>query len=188
MTGSNRTAGARPTGLVHLYCGDGKGKSTAAVGLAVRAAGAGMRVVFAQFLKNGRSSELGVLASLQGVEVRVASERAKFSFRMSDEEKAAACEANTAFLAGLADELAADPDAVGLLVLDEAVNACRLGLIDPDALHAFVAGKPAGLELVLTGRGPDEWLLAHADYITEMGCIRHPLAADGIKARRGVEF
>lgn len=169
-------------GLTHIYCGDGKGKTTAAVGLAVRAAGAGFRVVFAQFLKNGRSSEMRILDAVDGIEVRLASEKAKFSFSMTDEEKAAARELNTRFLQEL------DIEGVDLLVLDEAVNACRLGLIDAATLHRFVADKPDSLELVLTGRGPDDFLLAHADYVTRMECVKHPLANEGVKARKGVEF
>ena len=170
-------------GLVHVYCGEGKGKSTAAVGLAVRAVGAGLSVMFAQFLKNGRSSEIRMLEKL-GVDVRLASARAKFSFSMTDAEKEAARDENTRFLQGLVPSL----EGVDLLILDEAVNACRLGLIDADVLHAFVEDKPETLELVLTGRGPDDFLLGHADYITNMECVRHPLAHDGIKARKGVEF
>lgn len=171
-------------GLVHIYCGEGKGKSTAAVGLAVRAAGAGLHVVFAQFLKNGRSSEMRILRALDNVEVRVASEKAKFSFSMSEEEKDIARRESTRFL----QELASSLECVDLLVLDEVVNACRLGLIDVEAVHAFVADKPSTLELVLTGRGPDDYLLDSADYITNMECVRHPLAHEGIKARKGVEF
>jgi len=174
--------GAVRKGLVHVYCGDGKGKTTAAVGLAVRAVGAGLRVVFAQFLKNGRSSEMRILESLGNVEVLLASEKAKFSFSMSEDEKAAAREENTCFLEGI------DIGGVDLLVLDEVVNACRLGLIDAEAVHRFVEEKPEELELVLTGRGPDSFLLDHADYVTNMECVRHPLASEGVKARKGVEF
>ena len=77
----------KTSGLVHLYCGDGKGKTTAAVGLAVRHAGHGGKVVFAQFLKDGSSGECRVLAKL-GVTVLAANPAGKFTFRMTDEEKA----------------------------------------------------------------------------------------------------
>ena len=74
-----------------------------------------------------------------------------------------------------------------LLVLDEAISACNCGVIDEETLAAFLAEKPAGLEVVLTGRNPSERLLARADYITEMKKIRHPYD-QGITARLGVEY
>ena len=75
------------TGLIHLYCGGGKGKTTAAVGLTVRCAGRGNKVVFAQFLKDGTSGECRVLAKLPDVTVMAANPVGKFSFRMTDAEK-----------------------------------------------------------------------------------------------------
>ena len=77
-------------GLIHLYCGDGKGKTTAAVGLSVRAAGAGKRVLFAQFLKDGSSSELNVLRALQNVEVACCEQNFGFFRSMDEQTKAAA--------------------------------------------------------------------------------------------------
>ena len=104
-------------GLIHLYCGDGKGKTTAAVGLSVRAAGAGKRVLFAQFLKDGSSSELNVLRALQNVEVACCEQNFGF-FRSMDEQTKAA--ARLTYSALLEDVMRKSADGVDLLVLDEA--------------------------------------------------------------------
>ena len=170
-------------GLVHLYCGDGKGKSTAAVGLSVRASGAGLPVVFAQFFKDGSSSEIGVLRSLPGVRVLVC-ERYFGRFRNISEE--ARAEAVKAYGDLLEEALAAAGER-GLLVLDEAVSACGHGVISEEKLLAFLRDKPAELEVVLTGREPSQGLYDAADYITRMEKLRHPFDV-GIPARKGIEF
>ncbi len=170
-------------GLIHLYCGDGKGKSTASVGLSVRAAGAGRKVVFTQFFKDGTSSELRVLRALPEVEVLVC-ERHFGRFRnMSEAEKREAKEAYSALLEK-ALEKAAGAD---LLVLDEAVSACGHGVISEEKLLAFLRDKPEELEVVLTGREPSQGLYDAADYITRMEKLRHPFDV-GVPARKGIEF
>ncbi|MBO4873353.1 MAG: cob(I)yrinic acid a,c-diamide adenosyltransferase [Lachnospiraceae bacterium] len=170
-------------GLIHIYCGDGKGKTTAAVGLAVRAAGAGKKVRFVQFLKNGNSAELAPLR-LIGIETRVSEKPHGFIWTMSEEEKARAAADYT----NLLREAFANPDGpVDLLILDEAVGAAGCGMIPEAELIRFLKERPEELEVVLTGRGPSEALQAQADYITEMKKLRHPFD-QGIDARRGIEF
>ncbi len=170
-------------GLIHLYCGDGKGKSTASVGLSVRAAGAGRKVVFTQFFKDGTSSELRVLRALPEVEVLVC-ERHFGRFRnMSEAEKREAKEAYSALLEK-ALEKAAGAD---LLVLDEAVSACNHAILSEERLLEFLRSRPEGLEVVLTGRDPSEALRSAADYVTEMRKLRHPFDR-GIAAREGIEY
>ena len=170
-------------GLIHLYCGDGKGKSTAAAGLAVRAAGAGMKVVFTQFFKDGTSSELRVLRTLPGVEVLVC-ERHFGRFRnMSEAEKKEAKEAYSALL----ETAVAKASGAGLLVLDEAVSACNHAILSEERLLAFLRDKPEGLEVALTGRNPSEALQNAADYVTEMRKLAHPFDR-GITAREGIEY
>ena len=159
-------------GLIHLYCGDGKGKTTAAVGLSVRAAGAGKRVLFAQFLKDGSSSELNILRALQNVEVACCEQNFGF-FRSMDEQTKAA--ARLTYSALLEDVMRKSADGVDLLVLEEAP------LID------FLRRRLETLEVVLTGRNPSQHLLDAADYVTEMRKCKHPFDR-GIAARRGVEF
>ena len=171
-------------GLVHLYCGDGKGKTTAAVGLSVRASGAGKRVLFAQFLKDGSSSELNILRALQNVEVACCEQNFGFFRSMDAQTKATA---RLAYSALLEDAMRKSTDDVDLLVLDEAVAACNHGLIEETALLDFLRRRPETLEVVLTGRDPSQRLLDAADYVTEMHKCKHPFDR-GIAARRGVEF
>jgi ATP:corrinoid adenosyltransferase len=170
--------------MIHLYCGDGKGKTTAAVGLAVRAAGSGMSVLFVQFMKPGRSSEMPMLEKL-GVKCRFSPVDYGFYKNMTPEQREEMRGRYTALLRSASEEA----ERCGLVVLDEIVSAFRHGLVEPDALLALldraqVAGRP---ELVLTGRDPAEELLARADYITRMEKERHPFDR-GIRARRGIEF
>ena len=165
-------------GLIHLYFGDGKGKTTAAVGLSIRAAGAGKRVLFAQFLKDGSSSELNVLRALQNVEVACCEQNFGFFKAMDGQTKAAA---RLAYSALLEDVMRKSADG------DEAVAACNHGLIEEATLIDFLRGRPKALEVVLTGRDPSQHLLDAADYVTEMRKRKHPFDR-GIAARRGVEF
>ena len=172
------------SGLVHLYCGDGKGKTTAAVGLAVRHSGRGGKVVFAQFLKDGTSGECRVLAKL-GVTVLAANPVGKFSFRMTEYEKA-----ETAAAIGRTFDAAtgfAVRERATLLVLDEVCAAVNCGFLAEKTLTEFLESRPDSLEVVLTGRDPSENLQVHADYITEMKKRRHPFD-EGIAAREGIEF
>lgn len=172
------------SGFVHLYCGDGKGKTTAAVGLAVRHAGRGGRVVLAQFLKDGSSGECRVLAKL-GVTVLAANPVGKFSFRMTEEEKA-----ETAAALGRTFDAAAGyavREGATLLVLDEVCAAVNCGFLPEKTVTDFLERKPETLEVVLTGRDPSEALQVHADYITEMKKRRHPFD-EGVAAREGIEF
>ncbi len=171
-------------GLIHIYCGDGKGKTTASVGLTVRAAGAGRRVLFVQFFKDGSSSELNVLRTLPNVEVRLCETHYGFIWEMDEDEAARAREDYTRLLRGALEE---SKNGYGLLVLDEAVSACNCGMISERELLDYIACRPEGLELVLTGRDPSPSLAGAADYITEMKKLRHPYD-EGMQARRGIEF
>ena len=167
-------------GLIHLYWGDGKGKTTAAMGLALRALGTGQKVVIVQFLKGGQSGEIPLLRSL-GARIFRGKAGIKFSFQMSEEEKA---ETRALQTENLRRALECEAD---MLVLDEACAAWQTGLVDQALLKQVVLEKPAAQELVLTGRQPPEWMLEAADYITETRCHRHPFER-GIPAREGVEF
>lgn len=169
-------------GLIHLYCGDGKGKTTAAVGLAVRASGAGKRVIFTQFFKDGSSSEVEALKTLPGIRTIHAQTVKGFYRSMTPEQREQAREDYTA----LFRQVAAGKDA-DLLVLDEIVSACNRGVVPETLVTDFLRSKPSGLEVVLTGRNPSPALMELADYITEMRKLRHPYDR-GVAARRGIEF
>lgn len=168
------------TGLLHLYYGEGKGKTTAAMGLALRALGSGRRVVIVQFLKGGFSGEVPGLEKLGAVVCRgVPGE--KFVFQMDETERAAARAQQNA---NLAAALAQPAD---LLVLDEAGSAWELDMVDRELLRRSVLQRPVGQECVLTAHTPPQWMLEEADYITEMRCVRHPYQK-GVPARQGVEY
>ena len=172
-------------GLVHLYCGEGKGKTTAAMGLALRALGHGEAVVIVQFLKGGETGELAGLRKLGAVILRGKAGQ-KFAFQMNEAEKA---ETRALQTENLQKALALPCD---LLILDEACAACRLGLhitasVDMKDRPALLESVPGAGVWALTGRGPADWMLAAADYCTEMQCRRHPYEK-GIAAREGVEY
>lgn len=167
-------------GRVHLYWGEGKGKTTAAMGLALRALGQGLSVTVVQFLKSGQSGELVPLRRL-GAVVFSGKEGTKFVSQMTAEERAAVKARQTESL-----RLALERPC-GLLILDEACAAWQLDMVDGALLKRAVLERPKGCEVVLTGREPADWMLAAADYSTEMRCRRHPFW-QGVHARRGVEF
>ena len=164
--------------MLQLYWGDGKGKTTAAMGLALRALGHGQRVSVVQFLKDGTSGEISLLRRC-GATVR-ACPNAKFTWQMTDAEKTEARANNDAALqAALAEPFE-------LLVLEEACAAYKSGLVEEQLLKvAAVRAKTA--EVVFTGREPAEWMQAAADYSTEMRAVRHPYE-QGVTAREGVEY
>lgn len=167
-------------GLIHVYYGDGKGKTTAAMGLATRALGAGMRVTVLQFLKNRPSSEVAMLEKL-GAKVLRGQVNDKFIFQMNDAERE-----ETARIHAENFRLAAE-SGCELLVLDEALSAVSVGVFSQEALVAFLKGKPPAMEVVLTGHAALEPVMQQADYITHMVCERHPYAR-GIAARQGIEY
>lgn len=167
-------------GLIHLYWGDGKGKTTAAMGVAMRGIAAGKKVVIVQFLKGAPSGEITLLEQLGAVIYRGKAGE-KFVFQMTEEEKSQTREIQNAHLE---KALAENAD---MLILDEACAACQLGMVDPDLLQKAVLQKPEGQELILTGRTPADWMVQAADYSTEMHCWRHPYEK-GIAARKGVEY
>ncbi len=169
--------------MLHIYCGDGKGKTTCAMGLAVRAAGHGRKVVVAQFLKGSNSGERAVLESLPTVNCLSVPETIKFVFAMDEQEKAQARAQMTAAFAQ-AVEASRDSD---LLVLDELCGAVTTGMVPLETVLAFLDNRPETLEVVITGRDPAPALQERADYITEMRKLKHPFDR-GAGAREGIEW
>lgn len=172
-------------GRVHVYCGDGKGKTTCGMGLCMRAAGAGKKVLICQFMKDNSTSERRILAQIPGVTLVPGLQHEKFSFQMNQEEKAA----RRTFYNKRLEELfrKAEEENFDLLFMDEALYAIRAGLLDEETLLQCLDERPQGLEVILTGQGPGEKLLARADYVTEMKKIKHPYD-QGVKAREGIEY
>lgn len=172
-------------GLIHIYCGDGKGKTTAAIGLAVRAAGAGMRVHFAQLLKGGDTSELAVLKTIPSLTVERCDKDYGFTFSMSEAEKEQITQCHNRILSNALGMM--ERGEIGLLILDEFNAAYKARLVDRALAERIVLKKPEAAELVLTGREPDPRFVAAADYVSEIRAVKHPFER-GIAARKGIEF
>lgn len=172
-------------GLVHIYCGNGKGKTTAAVGLAVRCAGGGGRVLFYQFLKDGKSGEINSFRFLDGITVFSGYKSTKFSFNMTEHEKRLAAEHYMSDFNKI--RAMVNNSSYDMLVLDEAIHAVNLGYITLSAMLGFIDSKPEVTELVLTGRNPSKELIDRADYISEITKIKHPFDR-GVNARKYIEL
>lgn len=173
------------SGCIHIYTGDGKGKTSAATGLAVRFAGSGGRVLFSQMLKDGTSGEIAVLKQIEGIDVDSCTECFGFSFSMSEETREKAVKAYTEYLSNVLNRV--QMGGYGMLVLDEIIAAYNLAFIDRRLLLDFLQNKPENLEVVMTGRDPAEELTELADYVSEIKKIRHPFDR-GILARKGIEY
>jgi cob(I)alamin adenosyltransferase len=172
-------------GLIHLYYGYGKGKTTAALGLAMRAAGSGKSVVIVQFLKDTNTSELKSFSRVPEITLLRGTAAKVFVRDMTPEqleETKKLQEANLREAIGYVESGNCD-----LLILDEALDAYQLGLLDPELFWDAILRKPEALEVVVTGHRPDERLVEAADYVTEMVKIKHPYDK-GVFARKGVEF
>lgn len=169
-------------GCVHIYCGDGKGKTTCVMGLGVRAAGAGKKVLLHQFLKDDSSSERNIIDGLANITVVPGTPMDKFTFQMNDEELRALRESNDAMF----DRLCGMAEDYDMLILDESVYAIDMGLLSEEKVLAFLANRPEHLEVVMSGRNPSEKLKAQADYISEIRKIKHPFD-EGLSSRVGIE-
>jgi len=168
-------------GYVQVYTGDGKGKTTAALGLALRAAGAGRRVFFAQFIKAGRTSEVKALERFDDL-IKV-KQYGRGCFIKDEPTKEDVAAARTGLTEVREVVTAGDYDVV---VLDEANDAVQCRLFPVDELLALIDAKPEHVELVITGRGADPKLIDRAGLVTEMREIKH-YYHDGVPARNGIE-
>lgn len=172
-------------GLVQVYTGEGKGKTTAAIGQAVRAAGRGYKVLVVQFLKKERGS--GEIGPLEKLGVRVISKGGEYLSlsKLNEEEKEKIRRSWSRLLDELKKEIEAEK--YDLLILDEANVALHYGLIDRKKMIDFIKEKPAFLELILTGRYAPSEIIREADLVSEMKKVKHPFDK-GIKARKGIEY
>ena len=171
------------TGKIHIYFGNGKGKTTAAVGQIIRAAGYGLDVLVFQFLKNNSSNERRILEQIPNITCLPGREKMKFANQMNSEEKAELKHYNTKAL----DEIIKFCGPFDVLFLDEVLCAVELGLLNEDKLLSFLKHKPRGLEIIMTGHDISERMLEAADYVTEMHKLKHPFD-EGTSAREGIEY
>lgn len=172
-------------GLVHIYTGTGKGKTTAAVGLATRALGRGMKVVYTHFMKRPDLygyHEIDSLKSLGATIIGFTDGHPSFDKKLKvDDLKKQVIDA-LAHLSGFLQK--SPPD---LLVMDEILICVRDGFLDEASLITFIESKPELMELVLTGRGATPGLIEKANYVSEINKIKHPFD-EGIASRKGIEF
>jgi len=175
-------------GLVQIYTGDGKGKTTAALGIALRAAGQGNKVLIYQFLKPPclNTGERNAISSLPAIKIE--SLDIQWDMAISSNDPKAISTAQTAIHETL-NQLAksAAKREFDILILDEIVYCLSQGLAKLEDLRKIIENRDKHVEIVLTGRGATPELIALADLVTEMRSIKHPFD-NGTDARRGIEF
>ena len=168
-------------GYVQVYTGNGKGKTTAALGLALRAAGAGLRIFFGQFAKGGEYSEIKALQRLQeNITVKQYGRGVFIDGKPAEEDiraaRAGLTEARDLMVSGVFD----------VIILDEANIATRFDLFSVGDVLDFIKAKPYDVELVITGRYADPLVMEQADLVTEMTEVKHYFR-NGANAREGIE-
>ena len=171
--------------MKHIYYGDGKGKTTAAIGLAVRAAGSKMKVLFVLFLKTEFSGERHILSHTENVTLTFCPLELKFTFDMDDKEKAQAAK----IFKGIFDNAVttALTEKYDMVVLDEVFEAINAHMLSESEVYEFITNAPSSMEIVMTGHNPPQKFMDCADYITEFKKIKHPYDR-GITGRIGIEF
>lgn len=171
--------------MIHVYYGDGKGKTTAAAGLAIRAAGTGMRVYVVRFLKNDNSGEVKSLKALDNVTVEPVTRTFGFTFHMTEEQKKEAKAYYTEmFRKAVSEE---NLEKYDMIVMDEVNIVYGYNFIEKQELIDFIKKYGESKEIVLTGAQKQEEINELADYVTEIKKIKHPYDK-GVNARRGIEF
>jgi cob(I)alamin adenosyltransferase len=168
-------------GYVQVYTGNGKGKTTAALGLSIRAAGAGLNVFIAQFIKMGEYSEIKALKKFAG---QITVEQFGFGRFIKDNPSVEDIEAARKGLEKVKTILSSGEHQV--IILEEANVAVKIGLFSVQDLLDIIASKPENVELVITGRGADSRIIEKADLVTEMKEIKHYFQK-GVVGRVGIE-
>lgn len=174
---------SKPTerGYIHVYTGNGKGKTTAALGLALRAAGAGKRILIIQFAKGQAYSELNSILKLKPQITLIQSGRSRFIRNKPEKEDLSIARKGLALARKALESRRFD-----VIILDEACIALRLRLFPAAALYRVIKNRASHIEVVLTGRDAPSRLLQMADLVTEMREVRHYYYR-GVPARRGIE-
>lgn len=172
-------------GLIHIYTGDGKGKTTAALGQGVRTFGAGFRVLMVQFLKGDDTGELNSIEKLgEGFDLKRFAAINNFYINLPEEEKLKAKQEaieGLSFINNVFKE-----ESYNLIIMDEIMAALYNKMVEVDDVVSLIKNKPPHIELIMTGRNAPQELVELADYVTEMKLIKHPFQ-QGIYARKGIE-
>lgn len=168
-------------GYIQVYTGNGKGKTTAALGLAIRAAGAGLKVFIAQFIKMGEYSEIKALKRFEDL-IKVE----QFGSGRFIKGKPSASDIEAARKGVEKVKAAFTSGQHNVVIMEEANVASGLGLLSVDDILKIMDEKPKDVELVITGRGADSRIIEKADLVTEMKEIKHYFQK-GVKARIGIE-
>lgn len=179
---------SRRKGLVIVFTGEGKGKTTAAMGMALRAVGHKLSVLVIQFIKG--TGHYGELEAAKGLTPYLEVVRSGLGFTVGPWRKRSVSQEEHKRAADEALALARErmlSGKVDMLILDEILGAIGAGLVTPEVVLALIAEKPPDLHLVLTGRGAPQEIIEAADLVTEMREVKHPYR-QGIIAQRGVEF
>jgi cob(I)alamin adenosyltransferase len=172
-------------GYLQVYTGDGKGKTTASLGLVIRAAGAGMNVIFSQFVKSMDTSELNIINSIENIKVLRYASSKKFAWDMNEGEKARLKEEMQAQLKDtirLSVEEKSD-----VVVFDELLGALHGGYISSQDIMDLIENRPENCEYIITGRAAPKWLVDKADLVSSVEPVKHYMDA-GVNARKGIEF
>lgn len=151
--------------MKHLYFGDGKGKTTAAVGIAVRAAGSNLKVLFVQFLKTEFSGERHVLSHTENVTLTLCPADLKFTFQMNEKEKAQAAK----IFKGIFDHSVtlALTEKYDMVVFDEIIDAINAEMLTESEVVEFITNAPSSMEIIMTGHNPSQKMIDLCDYVTE---------------------
>ena len=183
------TVGEKPHGLVLVHTGDGKGKTTAALGLALRAWGDGLRVLILQFIKGGwKYGELQAIAALRESDAGGTIELQQLGKGFTRKGNIAEAEHQRAAQEALAKaQEAITCGKWDLVILDEINYAVKFGLVSVKDVLTLLSQRPKNLHVVLTGRDAAPEIVKRADLVTEMRLVKHPYQ-QGIQAQRGIEF
>jgi cob(I)alamin adenosyltransferase len=176
---------AQQKGLVHVYTGDGKGKTTAALGVALRAMGWGENVCMVQFIKG--YPDIGEKRFARESGGRFVLEQFAVDMSRGIDEAKVLARREAVDQAMARAEQAVSSGEYGLVILDEINNALHFGLADLPRVLRLIKDKPASVELILTGRDAPPELIDAADYVTEMRSVRHPYEK-GRGARKGIDY
>lgn len=172
-------------GYIQVYTGNGKGKTTAAIGLAIRCAGAKKKVIIAQFLKAKPTSEINILKQIDNIKILRNTTCKKFFWHLNDTEKEL-LKKETNDLLKLTLKYA-NSNNYDIIIFDEILGTLSLRLLSKDDIISLIDSKPAHCEYILTGRDAPKWLIDRSDLVSEINPIKHYMDT-GVCAREGIEY